>query len=59
MRGYLLFDVNGRKFLTFGSARRAYQAEPGDACLNAWHCLKGWRGIKLKASIRRELGIRS
>jgi hypothetical protein len=48
MRGYFLFDVNGRLFLTFASAKRAYLGEPGDAYLNAWHCLKGWRGIKLK-----------
>jgi hypothetical protein len=48
LRGYLLFDVNGRWFVTYGAANRAYLAEFGDAHLHAWHCIKGWRGIKLK-----------
>jgi hypothetical protein len=47
LAGYWFFNVNGRKFLTYAAANRAYDATPNDASLLAWHWKRGYEGIKL------------
>ena len=50
--GYVLFDVNGRKFLSYEAANQAYLVEVAamrNAFLSARHWQRGWEGIRLSA----------
>lgn len=43
LRGYLFFDVNGKKFFTYNAARAERVATVGDVEFIGWHIFKGWR----------------
>ena len=43
LRGYILFDVNGKKFLLYKSALAKRQATVGTVCFTGLHIFKGWR----------------
>jgi hypothetical protein len=42
-RGYVLFRVNDRRFLTYGRALAYKNATVGNVAFDGWHVLKGWR----------------
>jgi hypothetical protein len=43
LRGYILFTVNGRRFLTYNAANAACDATAGDVVFDGFHIFKGWR----------------
>ena len=45
LRGYILFDVNGKLFLLYNSALAERKATLGDVYFKGWHIFKGWRGF--------------
>ena len=48
LRGYLFFDVNGKKFLTYNAAKAERVATTGDVEFKGWHIFKGWRCFYLR-----------
>jgi hypothetical protein len=45
LRGYLLFDVNGKRFLRYNSALAERKSIEGDVYFEGFHVLKGWTGF--------------
>ena len=43
LRGYVLFDVNGKRFLRYNTALAERKAIPGNVEFNGLHIFKGWR----------------
>lgn len=60
LRGYLLFEVNGKKFLTYNAAKAECVATTGYVEFIGWHIVKGWicfymRGTTVKAKMEARL----
>jgi hypothetical protein len=45
LRGYILFSVNGKRYMLYNSALEARKAIDGDVYFKGWHILKGWLGF--------------
>tara|TARA_R110000803_G_scaffold163913_1_gene227648 strand:+ start:25931 stop:26185 length:255 start_codon:yes stop_codon:yes gene_type:complete len=43
LRGYILFDVNGARFLRYNSALAQRKATEGNVEFNGLHIFKGWQ----------------
>ena len=43
LRGYILFDVNGTRFLRYNSALAQRKATEGNVEFNGLHIFKGWQ----------------
>ena len=43
LRGYILFDVNGTRFLRYNTALAQRKATDGGVEFNGLHIFKGWR----------------
>ena len=43
LRGYILFDVNGTRFLRYNSALARRKATEGNVEFNGLHIFKGWQ----------------
>jgi hypothetical protein len=43
LRGYVLFDVNGKRFLRYNSALAQRKATEGPVEFTGLHIFKGWR----------------
>jgi hypothetical protein len=54
LRGYLFFDVNGKKFFTYNAAREERVRTVGDVEFKGWHIFKGWRCFFLSVGGRNE-----
>jgi hypothetical protein len=42
LRGYILFDVNGKRFWRYNTALAQRKATTGDVAFNGLHIFKGW-----------------
>ena len=42
LRGYVLFDVNGKRFWLYNTALAERKATAGDVEFNGLHVFKGW-----------------
>ena len=45
VRGYLFFDVNGKRFLLYHSAVSYRKTIDGNLLFKGWHIFKGWQGF--------------
>jgi hypothetical protein len=45
VRGYLFFDVNGKKFLLYHRAVSYRKTIDGNLLFKGWHIFKGWQGF--------------
>jgi hypothetical protein len=45
VRGYLFFDVNGKRFLLYHSAVSYRKTIDGNLLFKGWHICKGWQGF--------------
>jgi|FreactTroBogLake_1042271.scaffolds.fasta_scaffold40070_3 hypothetical protein len=45
VRGYLFFDVNGKRFLLYHSAVSYRKTINGNLLFKGWHISKGWQGF--------------
>lgn len=55
LRGYVLFDVNGKQFLRYNSAMAERKSISGDVEVNGLHIFKGWRTFFIRISTRGPL----
>lgn len=64
LRGYLLFDVNGKRYLTYNAAKAARVATIGSVKFIGWHVVKGWvcfyyRGNTTEMPLLQKQGVRN
>ncbi len=45
LRGYILFSVNGKRYMLYNCALKARKAIDGDVYFKGWHIIKGWLGF--------------
>ena len=50
LRGYILFDVNGKRFWRYNTALAQRKATTGDVAFNGLHIFKGWVCFFLRVS---------
>ncbi len=50
LRGYILFDVNGKRFWKYNDALRERKATAGDVQFVGLHIFKGWICFFLRVS---------
>ena len=48
LRGYVLFEVNGKRFLRYNTALAHRKATEGDVLFRGLHLFKGWRMFFLR-----------
>ena len=48
LRGYVLFDVNGRRFLRYNSALAERKSISGNVEFKGLHIFKGWRSFFIR-----------
>ena len=48
LRGYVLFDVNGKRFFRYNSALAQRKATTGDVEFKGLHVFKGWTTFFLR-----------
>ena len=53
LRGYLFYDVNGRKFLRYNSALSHRKSIDGDVEFIGFHIFKGWTGFFVRFGIEQ------
>lgn len=52
IRGYLLFDVNGKVFLLYHNAVSYRKTIDGNLLFKGWHIFKGWQGFYQRVGVK-------
>lgn len=50
LRGYFLFEVNGRFFFTYNAAQKQREQFTGPVWFNGLHVFKGWQCFFLRVT---------
>jgi hypothetical protein len=51
LRGYIRFDVNGKRFWKYSTALQERKSTDGDVEFAGFHILKGWRMFYLRRTL--------
>ena len=54
LRGYLFYDVNGRKFLRYNRALAHRKSISGDVEFLGFHLFKGWIGFFIRSGCNKK-----
>jgi hypothetical protein len=57
LRGYILFDVNGKRFHDYNSALAERKSIDGNVKFDGFHIIKGWQYFYVRYSLRNPIEI--